>query len=173
MPRACILVAALVAVGCNGGERRVERAPTAPTNPLAAGQPFELRVRVVRPDGRPARKADVRVYQTDAEGYYRKGPDGSEVGGDQARIVYLVRTDDDGRFVVKTIVPGQYPTGGPPPHVHFNIPPDDRANDLTVMLDTGGAIDRDHMSRMARTWIGRVTVDAGRAVCDVEIATAR
>jgi protocatechuate 3,4-dioxygenase beta subunit len=166
---------ALVTVGCNG-ERRVERAAppeparaTRSAGPLEPGQPFDLRVRVVRPDGSPASQVDVRVYQTDAEGYYRKGPDGSELGGDQARIVYLVRTDDDGRFAVSTILPGQYPTGGPPPHVHFNIPPDDRSNDLTVMLDSGGPIDRDHIARMARTWIGRVTVEGGRAVSDVEI----
>jgi protocatechuate 3,4-dioxygenase beta subunit len=173
-----LVVAALVTVGCNGSSTPTAPTPTAPAptptstaqpEPLAAGQPFELRVRVLRPDGTPAKQTDVRVYQTDAEGYYRKGPDGAELGGEQARIVYLLRTDDDGRFAVSTILPGQYPTGGPPPHVHFTIPPDDHANDLTVMLDTGGAIDRDHIARMARTWIARVTLDGGRAVADVEI----
>ena len=126
-------------------------------------------MRVRRPDGAPAKQIDVRVYQTDAEGYYRKGADGRELGGDQARIVYVVKTDDAGRLVVRTILPGRYPTGGPPPHVHFNIPPDDRANDLTVMLDTDGSVDRDRIARMARTWLCRVTVEAGRAVCEVEI----
>jgi protocatechuate 3,4-dioxygenase beta subunit len=165
------VVTAVVAVACNG-DRRIEHAApatTEATTPLAPGQPLELRVRVRHADGQPATHADVRVYQTDAEGYYRKGSDGAELGGDQARVAYLVRTDDGGRFVVRTIVPGRYPTGGPPPHVHFNVPPDDRAHDLTVMLDTDGALDRDHIARMARTWIGHVRVEAGRAVCDVEI----
>jgi len=79
-----------------------------------------------------------------------------------------VRTDSEGRFALRTILPAPYPQGGPPPHVHMHVPPDS-PNDLTIMLDVGQPIDRGHIAKMARTWVCRVRVEDELAICDTEI----
>lgn len=142
---------------------------TAPTQvAIAPGAPLALRVRVTRPDGSPARNAGVRVYHTDADGYYLKAADGSEAGGEHARLAFTVMTDADGRFTLSTIVPARYPQGGPPPHVHLHIPPD-HPEDLTIMFDHDPSLDRARIAKMARTWIGRVRVEGSRVICEADI----
>lgn len=149
--------------------------PTAPTPPSAgqslprAGMPLDLRVRIVTANGEPARNIEARVFHTDAEGYYFKNADGSDAGGDKARLAYRVRTDGDGRFTLLTIVPAPYPSGGPPAHIHLNVPPDNRTSDLTIMLDSDPNLDRARIAKMARTWIGRVRVEGDVAICEVEV----
>jgi protocatechuate 3,4-dioxygenase beta subunit len=133
--------------------------------------PLDLRVRIVTANGEPLRNAEARVYQTDAEGYYFKNADGSEAGGDQARLSYRVRTDGDGRFTLRTIVPAPYPSGGPPAHIHLNVPPENRTSDLTIMLDSDPNLDRARIAKMARTWIGRVRVEGEIAILDADVVT--
>ncbi|HEY5923679.1 MAG TPA: hypothetical protein VIV11_18485 [Kofleriaceae bacterium] len=168
------IVCVLVAVACNGKPRREQPVATPPpiiapaTATVRAGIPMDLRVRVVTKTGEPARNVAARVYHTDAEGYYKKNPDGSEAGGEHARLSVIMRTDGDGRFTLRTIVPAPYPTGGPPAHVHLHVPPDS-PDDLTIMLDSDPKLDRERIAKMARTWIGRVRVEAGVAICEAEI----
>jgi hypothetical protein len=101
-------------------------------------------------------------------GYYLKNPDGTEAGGERARLAFATKTDGDGRFVVSTIVPARYPQGGPPAHVHLHIPPE-HPDDLTIMLDSDPSLDRERVKRMLRTWIGRVRVDGARVILEADI----
>lgn len=69
-------------------------------------------------DGTALAGVEVRVFQTDAAGYYSRG------GMDEAkaRLCGVLRSDSDGHYVVDTVLPGAYATGGgPPPHVHFEV----------------------------------------------------
>lgn len=59
----------------------------------------------------------VRFFQTDASGFY--SPQGMDER--EARLCGVVRTDHDGRYRLETIKPGPYATGGPPPHIHFEV----------------------------------------------------
>jgi protocatechuate 3,4-dioxygenase beta subunit len=188
-----IRVAVVVALVACTGKPRNEPAPAPPTAPAAstatpaspaasasaagsatatalrAGMPLDLRVRLVRANGEPARNIAARVFHTDAEGYYLKNPDGSEAGGEHARLSFVVRTDADGRFTLRTILPAPYPSGGPPAHVHLNVPPEHRDSDLTIMLDSDPKLDRERIARMARTSIGRVRLEGDVAICEATL----
>jgi protocatechuate 3,4-dioxygenase beta subunit len=98
-----------------------DRAPrTSSTVIPPAGEPgvsLVVEGRVLSADGSPARGVDVYVYHTDARGYY--SPDGRDERN--PRLRGWLRTDDQGRYQVRTIRPGPYPTSGPPAHIHYEI----------------------------------------------------
>lgn len=73
--------------------------------------------RVLLATGAPARSVDVYVYQTDARGYY--SPEGRDERN--PRLRGYLRTDDQGRYALRTIRPGQYPNSGPPAHLHYEV----------------------------------------------------
>ncbi|MFT4413696.1 dioxygenase [Fredinandcohnia humi] len=84
-------------------------------------------------DGNPLQKADVYMWQADADGEYSHFADGIP----EYNLRGKMKTDEDGRFTVKTVIPAPYqiPTGGPtgkfltyidshpyrPAHLHFII----------------------------------------------------
>lgn len=77
------------------------------------GERLVVRGRVFAPDGETPEEGVVLYhYQTDAQGLY--GPPGHEV----PRLRGWVRTDEDGRYEVRTIRPGSYPGRSVPEHVH-------------------------------------------------------
>ncbi|MGO9255614.1 MAG: hypothetical protein ACLQU1_04835 [Bryobacteraceae bacterium] len=70
---------------------------------------------VFAPDGRtPAAGVTIHAYNTDAAGYY--GENRAEY---PPRIYGWMRTGTDGRFDLRTIHPGHYPTMQVPAHIHF------------------------------------------------------
>ncbi len=56
------------------------------------------------------------VYHADADGYYSPG------GADERtpRISGILRTDDGGRYEIRTILPGGYPNSKIPSHIHVS-----------------------------------------------------
>lgn len=86
------------------------------------GTPLLLTGFVVDTDCRPLARVKVDVWQTDADGVY-----------DNAgyRLRGHVFTDSEGRFAIRTIVPGAYP--GRPPHIHVKVTPEGAAT-LTSQL---------------------------------------
>jgi protocatechuate 3,4-dioxygenase beta subunit len=85
-----------------------------------SGEPGDALVvagQVLTRDGAPARGVKVYVYQTDARGYYSPG------GRDERnpRLKGYLRTDEQGRYEVRTIRPGPYPGSGPPAHIHYEL----------------------------------------------------
>lgn len=83
------------------------------------GEPLRVTGRVFDASGeKPLPGVELRVYQTDAEGYYSEGSTDSS----NPRLQGQVRTDTEGRFELQTILPGRYPGGGVPAHIHFVFP---------------------------------------------------
>jgi protocatechuate 3,4-dioxygenase beta subunit len=78
--------------------------------PGLGGSPFELSGRVLTTDGQPIPGAVVDFWHTDDSGSYDN--QGFRFRGHQ-------RTGADGRYVLRTIVPGAY--GGMPKHYHVKL----------------------------------------------------
>jgi len=80
------------------------------------GEPLVVRGRVVAPEGdAPLAGARIYVYHTDWKGSY--GPGGSDL----PRIFGYLRTDEEGRFELRTIRPASYPESDVPQHVHYTL----------------------------------------------------
>jgi protocatechuate 3,4-dioxygenase beta subunit len=74
------------------------------------GTPFELTGRVLTTDGKPIPRATLDFWHTNSTGSYDN--EGFRFRGHQF-------TDADGRYVLRTIVPGAY--GGMPKHYHVKL----------------------------------------------------
>jgi protocatechuate 3,4-dioxygenase beta subunit len=81
------------------------------------GERLLLRGRVVDRQGQARAGVEVRVYHTDAAGYYSRGG----MDESQARLCGVFRSADDGGYDIDTILPGAYATGGPSAHIHFQV----------------------------------------------------
>jgi protocatechuate 3,4-dioxygenase beta subunit len=90
--------------------------------PGMGGTPVLVTGLVLDTDCRPLAGAKVDAWQADADGVY-----------DNAgyRLRGHVFTDADGRYAIRTVVPGEYP--GRTPHIHVKITPVDGAT-LTSQL---------------------------------------
>lgn len=75
---------------------------------------------IYRSDGKtPLANAVLYAYQTDADGYYSR-----EKGGNRnPRIRGRLRTGPDGRYEIRTIMPGHYPGSKIPSHIHASVTP--------------------------------------------------
>jgi len=118
--------------------------------------------RIWKADGsKPAGSERVLVYHTDAKGDYgsRSGATAAQ-GTRDARLSGYVTTDPEGRFEVRTIRPGPYPTGGIPAHVHFVM----RGSNLELQFADDPRVDATDRRNMARdgtfAMVRPVTVDA-------------
>ncbi|MDX1668785.1 MAG: protocatechuate 3,4-dioxygenase [Limnobacter sp.] len=91
----------------------------------AQGQVIELQGQVVDVSGQPLAGAKVDLWQANAAGKYHdaRDPNPAEIDpGFQGWAV--LRTDESGRFALKTIFPGAYPASrgwSRPPHIHFKL----------------------------------------------------
>jgi protocatechuate 3,4-dioxygenase beta subunit len=101
----------------------VPRSPerTSLREPGVEGTPLEVSGRVLSTDGRPLSRALLDFWHTDVNGHY--DDDGYRCRGHQY-------TDADGRYVLRTNVPGAY--GGRPKHIHVKLAGGGRA--LTTQL---------------------------------------
>ena len=82
-----------------------------PHRPDEPGDPTVLCGRVTGADGRPLAGANLDVWQADAEGRYSSFMPGPPEGNLRGQV----RTDADGRYEVRTVIPGPYtiPLDGP------------------------------------------------------------
>jgi protocatechuate 3,4-dioxygenase beta subunit len=100
-----------------------------------AGEPMFVRSRVTDLSGQPLAGAEIDVWHADDDGFYDSQKPSYEVQGPSLRARF--KTDADGRFSFRTILPCSYPipTDGPvgeliaatkrhpmrPAHVHFLV----------------------------------------------------
>lgn len=129
------------------------------------GEPMVLEGVVADAGGKPLAGVEVEAVQTGADGYYKRGPGGLELGSRLARLKGRVTTGPDGRFRLETIRPGSYPGRSVPAHIHFRIdaPGFDR-EELTLYFEgdpklPAGSTDRAFGD--ARTYVRPVEKDAG------------
>lgn len=83
---------------------------------------------IVTENGKPLAGASVFVYQTGADGVY--GPKGNS----DPRIHGYLRTDDRGRFTLRTVKPGSYPGTRVAPHIHLHATPAGTDREVTKEL---------------------------------------
>lgn len=109
-----------VATPGGGATQTAGRSRSASVTIPPSGEPgvaLTVEGRVLLKSGAPAAGVDVYVYQTDARGYY--SPDGRDERN--PRLKGYLRTDDQGRYQLRTIRPGPYPNSGPPAHIHYEV----------------------------------------------------
>jgi protocatechuate 3,4-dioxygenase beta subunit len=91
----------------------------------AAGRIVDIHGVVHGADGAPVAGALVHVWQANHHGRYAHPDDRNPAPLDPHFQGYAkLLTDAEGRYRVRTIVPGAYPVGGGwsrPPHVHFKV----------------------------------------------------
>lgn len=94
----------------------------------ALGERMTIGGQVLGTDGRPAAGVTVEIWQANAEGRYLSGKDGRTGRPHDPEFQYFgtCRTDRDGRYVFRTIVPPSYPAGvipgwTRPPHIHVRV----------------------------------------------------
>jgi catechol 1,2-dioxygenase len=114
------------------------------------GEPTIICGRVLGLDGRPIANAVLDVWQSSSEGLY----DSQMGSGEEIHMRAKYRTDDDGRYLIRTTRPKHYsvPTDGPvgyllektnrhpwrPPHVHFSISAPGYETLVTHLFDRDG-----------------------------------
>jgi protocatechuate 3,4-dioxygenase beta subunit len=82
------------------------------------GEPLEVSGVVYEGDGKtPAAGTRIFVYHADASGHYSEGGQNRE----EPRLSAELVTGPDGKYFFRTIVPGYYPGGGTPRHIHYEI----------------------------------------------------
>lgn len=69
------------------------------------------------PEGKPLPEARLRVYHTDAEGYYSRPVSDPR----RARISGSVVSDAGGRYELRSILPGHYPGREAERHIHVHL----------------------------------------------------
>lgn len=122
------------------------------------GEPLLVRGRVFDLEsGAPLAAVEVLAYQTDASGRYsRAGRDESE-----ARLCAVVRTDELGRYRLETILPGAYPTGRVPRHIHFVVSGAGIERQQLDLQFAADPLDADGALGEAPTWARIRPVEAG------------
>src|SRR5688500_12142242 len=101
-------------VGVSGSERACasETPPSAEiqiTGPDEPGRRLTVTGAVIdRRTQTPIPGVTIYAYHTDSAGHY------SETGPTHPRLCGILRTGDDGRYRIETIIPGSYPGGGNP-----------------------------------------------------------
>jgi protocatechuate 3,4-dioxygenase beta subunit len=82
----------------------------------AGGEKLVIVAAVLDPACAPAGGATTTLWHTDATGLYGPGT------GSCCYFGGTVRSDQNGRFRLESIRPGQYPTSGAPPaHIHLEV----------------------------------------------------
>jgi protocatechuate 3,4-dioxygenase beta subunit len=77
---------------------------------------------IFKADGKtPCPNVTLYAYHTDSKGYYSKS--GTETGAQKwhGRLHGWCRTDQDGRYEIRTIRPARYPDNSIPAHIHAAI----------------------------------------------------
>jgi protocatechuate 3,4-dioxygenase beta subunit len=92
----------------------------------AEGQIIHVMGRVLNLQGQPVQGARVEIWQANTHGRYNHPSDTNPAPLDPHFEGFAVLTTDaEGRYRIKTIKPGAYPTADPdrmrPPHIHFEI----------------------------------------------------
>jgi polyisoprenoid-binding protein YceI len=115
------------------------------------GERLILHGGVFESDGKtPVPNATLRIYHTDADGLYSREANNAD-GERNPRLQVSFRTDAQGRYEVLTIMPGRYPGGKSPAHIHMIISaPGYRERNATFSLSGDPALTPEDYERHGR-----------------------
>jgi protocatechuate 3,4-dioxygenase, beta subunit len=92
---------------------------------LAQGEIIEIRGHVLNVRGEPVPGAKLTIWQANAFGRYAHANDSNPAPLDPNFVgCATIRSDDTGRYAIRTIKPGSYPAAANwtrPPHIHFEV----------------------------------------------------
>ena len=92
--------------------------------PEEPGERIILRGVVYETDGEtPAPDVLMYAYHTDATGVYRRDGDETGNGRRHGELRGWLRTDEAGRYEIRTIKPAPYPNRREPAHIHVTLTP--------------------------------------------------
>lgn len=122
----------------------------------ALGQVVYLSGRVIDMRGRPVANAEIEIWQANAAGRYTHPADRNPAALDPNFEGYAkIRAGADGRYSLKTVKPGAYPTPRPgwtrPPHIHFDIA--GHASRLTTQMYFEGEALNDTDPLLQQIWL--------------------
>lgn len=166
----------LLAVGCAPASSSASNGSAALT--LAPegepGEPMVVEGTIYGPGGFALAEVEVKAVQTGADGVYRRGPGGMELGSRFARLKGRLVTGEDGHFRIRTIRPGSYPGDKVPAHIHFFVEaPGYEGQELTLYFTGDPLLPADSGDRFLddpRTFIYPLERDAdGMWHCQVEL----
>ncbi|HYC86864.1 MAG TPA: intradiol ring-cleavage dioxygenase [Chryseosolibacter sp.] len=100
------------------GEKSLNAIDTLPDF-TEAGQRIQISGTIYQKDGKtPAADVILYIYHTDQQGEYATRGDERGWGKRHGSIRGWVKTGKDGKYTFYTLVPGAYPGGGNPRHIH-------------------------------------------------------
>lgn len=118
--RAFLQLMAAAPIGMLLDDSRADTHIAAITTSAEPGQPLVVRGIVYAADGRtPASGVRVNVYHTDTDGYYTRPVSDPR----RARLRGSLVTSADGRYELRTILPGHYPNANIERHIHVHLTP--------------------------------------------------
>jgi len=130
---------------------------------VAQGRHIIVSGRVQDVAGHPVAQAVLDIWQADANGRYRHPRDPNPAKADENFQGWaILRSDENGFFRFKTVMPGAYPASGAwirPPHIHFKISkpgyrtlttqmyfPDEKLNNSDLLLNAKRPAERAAMT---------------------------
>lgn len=140
--------------------------------PVAKGDVFVLKGRVVDVAGRPIAGARVEIWQTDRQGVYLH-PDDPRTGRRDRDFQFYgeTRSDGAGAFAFRTITPARYP--GRPPHIHAKIAPPGGPTLTTQFYFAGDDLSGDGIARRLGAALADVTLTPAPGAGGEREATVR
>lgn len=113
----------------------------------------------------PVAGAVVFAYHTDKSGIY------SDKGSEHPRIKGRLITDSNGKFTIKSIVPGSYPDSRNPAHIHFEIEKEGYAKMYGELLFEGDPYITDEYRKAKGFVVGVLKPDSeGIKYCEFELS---
>ena len=117
-------------------------------NGIAKGQIILLQGKILNSNNQAVENATIDIWQANAAGRYRHPRDSNPVPLDRSFQGWaVIRSGNGGAFNFKTVMPGEYPSGGfwiRPPHIHFKIVSEGHRELVTQMYFPGNTLnDRD------------------------------
>lgn len=94
-------------------------------NGQAKGEIITITGRIIDTNGVPVKEALIDIWQADKNGRYlhEDAPESSPID-ENFQYWAQLKSDENGAYQVKTIIPGKYPVSAQwfrPPHIHFKV----------------------------------------------------
>lgn len=115
----------------------------------ARGDVLYLTGVVTNENGNPRSNVIIEIWQTDTNGLYRHPKDNAKGTRDPFFQYWgRAKTDKEGKYSFKTIIPGKYEPR--PPHIHFKVWVDDKTVMTSQMYIAAGEYDSSNINELLK-----------------------